>query len=143
MNSYKRWAKERNSPELELTQHSLPATPMALGLGDTHQLWGATQVFLRRGMPVLSAVSPNVTGRVRLQEGYTQPLHNQRPKLSIRAPNSGSVRSSSSSARGGPAGRGLGRRSWGLRAWDTPKGMSVFARSPPLSQLLRAVVPGR
>lgn len=50
---------------------------------------------------------------------------------------------SSSSAREGPAGRGFGRRSWGLRAWDTPKGMSVSFRPPPLSQLLRAVVPGR
>ena len=43
------------------------------GAQDTHQLWGPGQVFLRRGVPVLGAVSPDVTGCVHLHKGHVQP----------------------------------------------------------------------
>ena len=43
-----------------------------------------------------------------------------------------------------PTGPGFGRRSWGLRTWDTPRGMPVSFWSPPLSaSSQRAAVPGR
>lgn len=55
----------------QTTGRGAQAAPLLLpGLlaWDAHQLWGPTQVLLRRGMAVLRAVPPDVTGRVHLQE---------------------------------------------------------------------------
>lgn len=100
---------------------------MALSLGDTHQLWGTIQVFLHRGTSVLGAVSPHITGRVHLQKEHIPPA-----SQSVSTDSESRGVPSSSSSRGSPAGPGPGRRSWGPRTWDTPRGTSV-SPSPALS----------
>ena len=70
--------------------------------GDAHQLWGATQVLLRRGTPVLGAVPPDVTGRVHLHEETGSQPHTSPGRL-------GSLNSPLSLLpREGPAGPGPG-----------------------------------
>ena len=93
--------------------------------GDAHQLWGATQVLLRRGTPVLRAVPPDVTGRVHLHEETGNQPHTSPGRLG--SPNS----PLSPLPKEGPAGPGP-REGAGVRGLEgTPSGLLVPSPHQP------------
>ena len=118
---------------------------------DTHQLWGTTQVFLRRGVPVLGAVSPDVTGRVHLHEGHTPTSQRapagsatpRRPSLLLFPEKALPALVPGGGAEvGGPGdtpGASLSpnwslplSRFRGARTWSVRKSLSISRRLPPL-----------